>query len=460
MTETNYGYITPENLSLFTDLYELTMMQGYDRQDHDPEATFDLFFRELPPNRGYMIAAGLEQAVHYVETLSFGERAIEYLAEEGFDEAFLARLESLEFTGEVRALPEGTPVFPNESLVEVTAPILQAQLLETVVINQVGYQSLVATKAARMREMVERHGDGQTIVDFGSRRAHGSDAGVKAARAGYVGGLDGTSNVAAGELFGVPVYGTMAHSWVQSFDTERAAFEAFVDEYGDESILLIDTYDTVAGARTARDVAAENGVDLAGVRLDSGDLAALSKQVDEILPGTDQFISSSMDEYAIRDFLTDGGVSAGFGPGTALVTSTDAPNVEGVYKLVAVERDGEMRPTMKLSTGKATYPGGKSVRRVERDGTYVRDTLGLRGEEWTGEDRAGEEQLVTVVADGEVVSGVPDLDAIRERARRERRKLPEAVRRIEDPAPYEVRTSDALDERTRALRQRLESDVS
>lgn len=451
MTDTDFGYVTPENLTLFTDLYELTMMQGYYRQDHNPVATFDLFFRHLPPNRGYMIAAGLEQALHYVESLSFGDRAISYLADQGFDDEFLSHLESMTFTGDVRAVPEGTPVFPDEPLLEVTAPILQAQLFETIVINQVGFQSLVATKAARMRDTVERYGDGQSLVDFGSRRAHGSDAGMKAARAAYVGGFDGTSNVAAGEAFDVPVYGTMAHSWVQSFETERAAFETFVDEYGDEAILLVDTYDTVAGAETARAVAEEKGVDLAGVRLDSGDLTALSKEVDEVLGDTDLFISSGVDEYFVREFLTDGGVAAGFGPGTALVTSTDAPKVEGVYKLVAVEREGELRPSMKLSTGKVTYPSAKRVYRVERDGEYVHDTLALRDE-----DCEGEEQLVTVVEDGDAVYDVPDLSTIRDAAASNRRTVPRECRRLEDPAPYDVRISSGLDAQTTALRQDLE----
>jgi len=455
MTDTDFGYVTPENLPLFTDLYELTMLQGYVQQGHDPVATFDLFVRDLPPDRGYLLAAGLEQAIDYVAGLSFSERAIDYLAEQDFDAGFLAHLADLEFTGDVRAVPEGTPVFPNEPLVAVTAPLSQAQLLETLLINQVGFQSLIATKAARMREVVERHGDDQTLVDFGSRRAHGTDAGMKAARAAVVGGFDGTSNVAAGEAFDVPIYGTMAHSWVQSFPTEREAFETFVAEYGDESVLLIDTYDTVAGAETARAVADEMDVDLAGVRLDSGDLAALSQEVDAILDDVDLFISSGMDEYKIREFLADGGVGHGFGPGTALVTSTDAPKVEGVYKLVAVERAGEMQPSMKLSPGKVTYPSAKSVRRVERDGTFERDTLAL-----AAEDAPGEEQLVDVIRDGDVVYDVPTLPEIRERARRQRRKLPAGTRDLADPATYEVQVSDGLADETAALRERLEREYA
>ncbi len=473
-----FGYVTPENLALFTDRYELSMLQGYRLADHDPVATFDLFARSLPPDRGYLLAAGLEQAVHYVESLSFGDRALSYLADLGFEPDFLSWLESFEFTGEIRALPEGTPVFPDEPILEVTAPISEAQLFETLLLNQVGFQTLVATKAARMVESVERHGDGQELVDFGSRRAHGTDAGTKAARAATVGGFDGTSNVAAAEAFDLRPVGTMAHSWVQSFESERAAFEAFVDVYGANSVLLVDTYDTVAGVETALDVARDRGTDVRGVRLDSGDPAALSKEVAELLDDEAVFVSSGMDEYAIASFLRAGGVADGFGSGTALVTSADAPTVEVVYKLVAVGDDPE--PTMKLSTGKTTYPGRKSVRRLpaaegdategdagesnagegdadESDGSdvngYGRDVLGLRDE-----DLPGEEQLVTVVEDGAVVRDLPDLPAVRERARRERRRLPAGCRALRSPDDYPVAVSDGLGALTTELRERLEAE--
>ena len=454
MSSPTFGYLGPDNLALFTDLYELRMMQAYYNQEHNPTATFSLFFRQLPSNRGYMLTAGLEQALHYIEHFEFTDRTLEFLSEQGFDGDFLSYLEELSFTGTVRALPEGTPVFANEPLLEVTAPILEAQLIETAVINQIGFQTLIATKAMRMRDVIEREGDGQRLVDFGSRRSHGTDAGIKAARAAYIGGFDGTSNVAAGEAFGIPVSGTMAHSWIQSFEDERESFETFVDEHGDESILLIDTYDTVNGAAVARDVAEERNLDIRGVRLDSGDLPALSKDVDDVAPDLDQFISSGLDEYAIREFFDRGGIGAGFGPGTALVTSTDAPNVEGVYKLVAVERDGELQPTMKLSKGKVTYPGAKRVCRTERDGAFAGDVVGLENEELPGE-----ELLVTVIDDGTRLYDCPDLETIRTTASEGVQKLPTAHRLIEDPEPYEVRISDALEAETDALRQRLENRV-
>ncbi|MFB6155085.1 MAG: nicotinate phosphoribosyltransferase [Haloferacaceae archaeon] len=453
MGSSTFGYVTPENLALFTDLYELTMLQGYHEAGHEPRATFDLFFRSLPPDRGYAVVAGVEQALRYVTDLSFGDRALAYLEAKGFHGDFLDRLSSFEFTGDVRAMPEGTAVFPNEPMLEVEGPLFEAQLFETALINQVGFQTLVATKAARMRDAVDRNGGDQTLVDFGSRRAHGTDAGVKAARAAYVGGFDGTSNVAAGELFDLPVYGTMAHSWVQSFPSEREAFEAFVSVYGSESVLLVDTYDTVEGTRLAMDVAAAEGVDVAGVRLDSGDLVALSKEVSEFFDG-DVFVSSGVDEYEIDRFLREGGLADGFGPGTALTTSTDAPKLEAVYKLVGVERDGEMRPSMKLSTGKVTYPGAKSVRRVERDGRFERDVLAERGE-----DAPGEELLETVVADGEAVADPPSLDDARARRAANLSKLPEGVRALRSPEAYPVETSEGLDATTGTVRAELEEMV-
>jgi nicotinate phosphoribosyltransferase len=454
MTTPTFGYLTQENASLFTDLYELRMMQAYFNQDHNPRATFSLFFRNLPENRGYMLTAGLEQAIHFIQNISFSDRALEFLAEYDFDEDFLDHLESLEFTGEVRALPEGTPVFANEPMLEVTAPILQAQFLETAVINQIGFQTLIATKASRMRDVVNRQGEDQRLVDFGSRRSHGTDAGIKAARASYIGGFAGSSNTAAGELFDVPIFGTMAHSWVQSFDAERDAFETFVDEYGDDSILLIDTYDTVRGAEIARDVAESKGADIRGVRLDSGNLAALSQEVDDVAPNLDKYISSGIDEYKLQDFFFRDGIGVGFGPGTALVTSTDSPKVEGVYKLVAVEHDGEMQPTMKLSKGKLSYPGAKSVRRIYDDAQSVRDTIGLRNEALDGE-----ELLQTVIDNGELVADLPELEEIREQAQQRRRDLPAGVRQIESPETYPVSISDGLDHETETLREEIERRI-
>ncbi|ELY66496.1 nicotinate phosphoribosyltransferase [Natronococcus jeotgali] len=449
MSAPRFGHVGPADLALFTDRYELTMMQGYHETDHDPLATFSVYFRSLPSDRGYAVAAGLEQVLAALEELAFGDDALAFLAEQEFDDDFLAELESFSFTGEIRALPEGTLVFPNEPVLEVTAPLFEAQLLETLVLNQVGYQTLVATKAARMADVVARHGDDQDLVDFGSRRAHGVDAGLKAARAAYVGGFEGTSNVLAGERFGVPTYGTMAHSWVQSFETERASFEAFADSYGDDAIYLVDTYDTVTGAERAVAVADERDVRLGGVRLDSGDLVALSKRVAEIVGDAGVVVSSSVDEFFIRTFFDDGGVATAFGPGTALTTSKDAPSSGVVYKLTAVERDGALEPSMKLSPGKVTYPGQKETYRVERDGSFVRDVLATREESIEGRPL-----LETVVEDGSLVADPPTLSEARERTRSQLESLPERYRRVSDPDTYEVRISDGLE----ALERRTKRD--
>ena len=451
MTAGEFGYVTPENLPIFTDLYELTMLQGYYRADHNPRATFDLFIRDLPPGRGYLIAAGLEQAVHYIESLTFGDRTLDYLAKQGFGDDFLAALADFTFSGDVRAIPEGRAVFHDEPLIEVTAPIMEAQLLETLLINQISFQTLIATKAARMRDVVERAGSGQSLVDFGSRRAHGTDAGMKAARAAVIGGFDGTSNVAAGEAFDIETFGTMAHSWIQSFPTERAAYEAFVEVYGEDSILLVDTYDTLAGARLAMDVATERDLDIRGVRLDSGDLAALSKEVAPIVGEDSVFVSSGVDEYFLREFFEAGGIATGFGPGTSLTTSADAPKIEGVYKLVSVADDtGSLQPSMKLSAGKVTYPGQKRVTRESDGETYRRDLLGTAEESLPGEDL-----LVDVIRDGELVYDLPDLTAIQERTLAELERIPEPVRAIDEPTTYPVDVSDGL----QGLADRVEAEL-
>jgi nicotinate phosphoribosyltransferase len=442
---------TPGDLALFTDLYELTMVQGYLETGHDPTVTFDLCVRSLPRDYGFVVAAGLDRALEYLSTLSFDDDALSFLADRGFRESLLGHLAEFTFTGEVRALPEGTVAFPHEPLLEVTAPISEAQLFETLLLNQVGYQSLVATKAARMRDAVDRAGAGQSLVEFGSRRAHGTDAGLLAARAAYVGGFDGTSNVAAARAFDLPAFGTMAHSWVQSFPTERAAFEAFVDVYGEDSILLIDTYDTLAGAETAAAVADDRGVDLAGVRIDSGDLAGTSRAVSEVVGETDVFVTSGLDEYAIESFLEAGGVAAGFGPGTALVTGGDVSSLNPVYKLVAVERDGELRPTTKLSPGKVTYPGQKRVHRVERDGASRRDVLGLRST-----DGPGTELLVEVMTDGSLVADRPTLSSVRDRTRRQVEALPATVRSLRSPETYRVTVAEDLASTTERVRADLQ----
>jgi nicotinate phosphoribosyltransferase len=431
---------------LLVDLYELTMGESYVAEGiAEREATFSLFFRTLPAGWGYALAAGLEGALRYLEGLRFAEGELAYLEETGlFTAAFLDRLRSFRFGGRVRAVAEGTAVFPNEPLLEVTAPLVEAQIVETMVLNEIHLQTLVASKAARSVEAA----DGRVLVDFSLRRTHGGEAGVKVARASYLAGFDATSNVLAGRLFGIPIAGTMAHSYVESFADELDAFRAFARSYPDGTILLIDTYDTLEGARRAVTVAcelAEARHRLRGVRLDSGDLVDLSRRVRAILDeaGFEDalvFASGGLDEREIAGLIAAGARIGGFGVGSKLGVSADAPFLDLVYKLV----DFDGGPVLKLSTGKATLPGAKQVWRVRQEERAAYDLLRL--DDGHGE---GEPLLREVMRDGRSVWSEP-LTAIRERVRRERESLPKPVRAL-DGTPYEVRVDPGL----AGLRERL-----
>lgn len=435
---------------LLVDLYQLTMGESYLAEGlSEREATFSLFFRSLPAGWGYLLAAGLEDALRYLEELRFSDDDLAYL--EGaalFSTAFLERLRSFRFSGSVRAVSEGTAVFPGEPLLEVTAPILEAQIAETMVLNELHLQTLVASKAARS---VAAAG-GRTLVDFSLRRTHGGEAGLKVARASYLAGFDATSNVLAGRRYGIPLAGTMAHSYVQSFEDELEAFRAFARAYPDEAILLVDTYDTLEGARLAVAVAREleeKGHRLRGVRLDSGDLVELSRRVRDLLDragfaDATIFASGGLDEAEITRLVEAGVAIDGFGVGTKMGVSADAPFLDLVYKLV--ETDG--RPVLKLSPGKATLPGRKQVWRIRRDGLAVHDVLGLAD---SGGD--GEPLLRQVMSDGRATWSEPLVES-RERARRERESLPDGVRALA-ASPYEVLVGADVD----ALRDRLSAEA-
>lgn len=434
---------------LLVDLYQLTMGQSFVAEDlSERPATFSLFFRTLPPGWGYALACGLEDALGYLEALRFGADDLDYLERTGlFGERFLERLRSFRFGGTVRALAEGTAVFPNEPLLEVTAPVLEAQVAETMVLNEVHLQTLVASKASRSVDVA----DGRTLVDFSLRRTHGGEAGMKVARASYVAGFAATSNVLAGRVYGIPIAGTMAHSYVECFVDELEAFRAFARSFPDSAILLVDTYSTLEGAHKAVVVArelAEAGHRLQGVRLDSGDLLLLSKGVRAILDGAGfadatVFASGGLDEQEIARLVSAGAPIGGFGVGTKMGVSADAPFLDMAYKLV----DFGGRPVLKSSEGKATLPGAKQVWRVRRDGVAAHDLLGL-----AHEDRDGEELLHEVMRDGRATRS-ESLEEIRERARRERESLPERVRAIEG-GEYDVRVGSALE----ALRKRLTAE--
>lgn len=428
-------------LALLTDLYQLTMGQSYFLENMHESATFSLFVRHLPANWGYLLAAGLDDVLSYLETFAFGPDDLAYLRQTGrFTSEFLAFLAQLRFTGDVRALPEGTVFFPHEPIVEVTAPIIEAQLVETFIVNQVHFQSIIATKAARCVEAAQ----GRAVVDFSLRRTHGIDAGLKVARASYLAGCQSTSNVLAGARYGIPIAGTMAHSYVQSFPDELAAFRAYARAYPDHCILLIDTYDTEEGARRAITVARElaaAGKRLRGVRLDSGDFVVLSKTVRRLLdeagfPDVSIFVSGGLDEYEIAALLEAGAPIDAFGVGSRMGVAADAPYLDMAYKLVAYAG----RPRLKLSAGKATWPGAKQVWRRVTGERAVEDVIGLAEE--PGPE--GSLALLQPVMRGGRRVHQESLADLRQRAATQRGLLPADCRRLVQPARYPVQFSTAL----------------
>ena len=425
--------------ALFTDLYQLTMMQAYEEEGLTEDAVFTLFVRRLPENRNFLVACGLDPVLDYLEALRFTDADLGYLATlDLFSERFLQWLEAFRFQGEVRALREGTPVFANEPILEIRAPLPAAQLVETLVMNQYHLQTVLASKAAR----VVGAAAGRSVVDFGTRRTHGVDAALKAVRAFYIGGVVATSNVLAGRIYGVPVAGTMAHSYIQAHDDERQAFAAFVRRYPDTT-LLVDTYDTLEGVNKLIDLASELGAAfrVRGVRLDSGDLLALSKatrqRLDEAQLGAlEIFASGSLDEYAIAELVAQGAPIDGFGVGTRMGVSADAPDLDFVYKLCEYAGRGRA----KLATGKPVLPGRKQVFRQEANGRASGDIVGRMDE-----DLGGRALLHPMMEDGRrLPASRVSLDEARDYARREIAKLPEAVRAMKTGAVYEVTISDSL----------------
>ena len=431
----------PATSALLTDLYQLNMMQAYLDRGETKIASFEFFVRKLPSQRGFLIAAGLEQALEFLAKLRFASEELDWLAQTGrFGKGMLDYLAALRFNGDVHAMPEGTVFFADEPILRVTAPLPVAQLIETRLINIVHFQCLVASKAARMMLAAP----GKLMVDFGLRRAHGAEAGVMAARASYIAGFAGTATVLAGELYGIPIFGTMAHSFVQAHDDEAAAFELFAQSRPENLTLLIDTYDTEAGARKVVALAprlAARGIKIGAVRLDSGDLTALSKSVRRILDEgglTDVriFASGGLDEDSVAAMLHAGAPIDGFGMGTSLTTSSDVPALDCVYKLQ--EYAGLAR--RKQSTGKATWPGRKQVwRRYDADGRMRGDILSLEDEA-----QEGEPLLQMVMQGGKRMAASPALADIRTRAAGELARLPAPLRRLEGAEPYPVEIGAAL----------------
>jgi nicotinate phosphoribosyltransferase len=439
------GYQTEENMSLFTDYYELTMCASYfDNKNFEP-ATFDLFIRRLPENRSYFLFAGLQQALEYLQTVKFTENHLAYLRKQGFKQNFLDYLKDLKFTGDVWAVPEGTVAFPNEPLIRVTAPIIEAQLAETFLLNTINLQTMIATKTSRVIQSAK----GKSVIEFGLRREPGIDAGMKVARASYIAGCQGTSNVLAGLAYGIPVFGTMAHSFIMSYPKEIDAFHAFAKTFPDKSTLLIDTYDDIAGAEKAAIVAKEmeaRGERLDGVRLDSGDLAQTSKKVRKILD--DQglgyvkiFASGDLDEYKITELLNADAKIDSFGVGTKMGTSADRPYLDVIYKLSETQApNGKFSPIMKLSKDKITLPGRKQVYRYKKaDGTYLHDVIALANEQVDAKPL-----LVRVMEKGKLQYEFPSLDAIRKTATENLSKLPEQYKALTNASVYPVELSQKL----------------
>ena len=434
--------------ALLTDLYQLTMLQAYFDRGMNDAATFEFFVRKLPAQRNFLIAAGLEQVLGYLAALRFQPGEIEWLAgTKRFRPEFLRSLQDLAFTGDVWAMPEGTVFFPDEPILRITAPMREAQLVESRVINLLHYETLVASKAARCVIAAQ----GKLLVDFGLRRAHAAEAGLLSARASFLAGFSGTATVEAGMRFGVPVYGTMAHSYVQAHDDEAGAFEGFARSQPDNATLLIDTYDTEEAAHKVVAVAAklaESDIRIRAVRIDSGDLGEHARRVRRILdaggrPDITIFASGNLDEYKVRDLVRSGAPIDGFGVGTRMNTSADAPYLDCAYKLT--EYAG--LPRRKRSEGKATWPGRKQViRRYDPAGVMTGDVLTLQDE-----PIAGTPLLEPVVLAGKRRLAAPDLQASRERARRQVAALPERLLAIEMAELYPVEVSCKLEALARSV---------
>ena len=441
-----------DQAALFTDLYELTMAAAFFREGLRESATFSLFARRLPSTRAFAVAVGLADALDFARDFRFTPDALDYLRSLGrFEPGFLEYLADLRFTGDIRAVLEGTVVFPDEPLLEVTAPVIEAQLLESALLNICHLQSVLASKAAR----VVLAARGRELAEFGLRRSHGTDAALQAARCAWIAGFASTSDVLAGYRYGIPLSGTMAHSFVTAFTDELEAFRAYARAFPDTAVLLVDSYDTIEGARKAVIVAkelAEHGHALAGVRLDSGDLLVLSREVRRILdyagfPGVRIVVSGGLDEHDVDALLSQGAPIDSFGVGTRLNVSADAPSLDVVYKLV---RYGD-RDVLKLSEGKETWVGGKAVYRTfDAEGKMAGDVLALEDEAPPG--GAGESLLRPVMRGGEPLRPHPSLAEVRRHCTAQLATLPDGLRRLREHDEYLVQPSPKLEARQERAR--------
>lgn len=433
--------MNPTSSALLTDLYELTMGQAYLSEGMTGEAVFEFFVRKLPAHRNFLMAAGLEQVLTYLEGFQFSAEEIAWLERTArFTPSYLETLRGLRFTGQVHAIPEGTLFFPHEPILRITAPLIEAQIIESRVMNLLNFQTLVASKAGRCVLAAE----GKPLIDFGLRRAHGAEAGVMAARAAYLAGFAGTSNVLAGALYGIPLYGTMAHSFVQAHDDESAAFEGFAHAQPGNVVLLIDTYDTEAAARKIVSLAprlASQGLTVHGVRLDSGDLAEQARRVRRILDeGNLRHVkilaSGNLDEQRLHTLIDSGAPIDSFAVGTAMTTSSDQPFLDCAYKL----QEYRGRACRKRSEGKATWPGRKQIyRQLDEQGRLREDVLAVEGDA-----QPGTPLLMPVMEGGRRLNPPSSLEAIRRTAASALGQLPDRFRGLEAGSPYEARIASSL----------------
>jgi len=442
------GLLTPAEISLLIDRYEITMAASYHRLGRNEPAVFEHFVRKLPPHRDWLVVCGLGPTLRLISEMRFGPAELGYLGTLGCNDDFLGYLEGFRFSGDIDAMPEGTIAFPDEPFVRVTAPLIDAQLLETLLLNQINFQTMIATKAARV--VLAADGNGESVIDFSPRRDHGVDAAMKVARASAVAGFGGTSNMAAAMRYGLLPVGTMAHSYVLSFESEEEAFEAFMRENPENALLLVDTYDTLEGVRRAIEASRRTEIPLTGIRIDSGDLAGLAHAARGLLDdaGFKEAVivaSGDLEEHRIAEMCRAGTPIDLWGVGTELGTSRDSPVVNGVYKLVAELRGGAWRGVAKRSEGKVTLPGAKQVFRRLVEGTMVEDVVGTAEEEIDGEPL-----LIPAMREGEIVHA-ETLDQMRERAKRSLGSLPVALRSPGEKPRYPVRHSEALTEAARAL---------
>lgn len=462
------------NISMVMDMYELTMSNGYfNQKNQETMVAFDVFYRKNPDNAGFAIFAGLEQVVEYIRNLHFSEEDVEYLRSRNlFTEEFLDYLLHFKFKGDIYAMPEGTIMYPNEPIMTVVAPLIDAQLIETAVLLQINHQSLIATKTNR----IVRAANGKPVSDFGARRAHNVDAAVYGARAAYIGGAVGTATVLAGKMFGIPISGTMAHSWVMSFENEYQAFRAYAESYPDSTVLLVDTYDVLKSGvpnaiRTAREVLAPLGKRLKGIRLDSGDLAYLSKEARKMLDeaGLEDCIivaSNSLDEYTILSLHQQEALIDSYGVGEKLITSSTTPVFGAVYKLAAIKKGEDFLPKIKISetVEKITNPGLKEIYRVyDREGKAVADYLTIKGETidssrpvryvdpvkyWKDRnfvDCTFKPLQRQIFKDGELVYQLPSLEEIKEYVRHQLdHEIWEEEQRFENAHPHYLDMSPAM----------------